>query len=304
MRELLSDKLADRVGGIRAAFRSEEKASALKKATDGIEKVQISTEIDAFKPDTLASVFDGADVAVIVTPLDHSRGFADDSKLTINMIDAAYRAGCKHVVYVGSWTVHFQEEGGVPLLAARFAPAEARLAELAEGEGAAAPMGHTILRSGYFMQNFLAAFGSLKEGSGEELRFIKASFPPVDVRDVGRLAAHAAVDPGAGREARVVHEVSGPEMLSTGEIAGVFAKGLGREVRHVKVEAGAMAGVLPPALGELMAHMEGKGKEAIPCSDVVQKVTGSATSLEEWVRENKGAFEVVERKKEGEEEGE
>jgi len=107
--------------------------------------------VDACKPETLATSFEGVDVAVIVTPLDYSRGMSDDAQLTINMVNAAYEAGVSHVVYVGSWTVNAPD--GVPMLATRFAPTEARLVELSKAgdDKAARKMGYTFLRSGYFM---------------------------------------------------------------------------------------------------------------------------------------------------------
>lgn len=52
--------------------------------------------------------FAGADTAVVVHPLDHSRGM-DDSGLAISMLEAAFASPTvKRVVYVGSWTVNHQ----------------------------------------------------------------------------------------------------------------------------------------------------------------------------------------------------
>lgn len=66
--------------------------------------------IDAAQPASLGTCLEDSDVAVVVTPLDTTRGFERDSELSVNMIKAAVDAGAKRVIYVGSWTVKNPKE--------------------------------------------------------------------------------------------------------------------------------------------------------------------------------------------------
>lgn len=87
---------------VRGVFRSAEKAEPFAKKYPTLE---ICTGVDASKPETLNKAFVGAEKAFIVTVHDYNRGFAEDAKLTKNMILAAVEAGVKYIVLVASWTV-------------------------------------------------------------------------------------------------------------------------------------------------------------------------------------------------------
>ena len=86
---------------LRGAFRSAEKAEPFKEKYPDLE---IVVGVDASKPETLIKAFTGSEKALIITVHDYSRGFADDAKLTNNMILAAVEAGVKYIVLVTSWT--------------------------------------------------------------------------------------------------------------------------------------------------------------------------------------------------------
>ena len=65
---------------VRAVFRTAEKASAA--APWLPEGPEVLTGVDAYNTADLARAYEGADVAVVVTPHDMARGFADDAMLT------------------------------------------------------------------------------------------------------------------------------------------------------------------------------------------------------------------------------
>jgi len=56
---------------------------------------------DASSYDSLCAALEGSRAAILVTPLDHARGFADDAAYSIN---AAEAVGVNRIIHVGSWT--------------------------------------------------------------------------------------------------------------------------------------------------------------------------------------------------------
>ena len=200
------------------------------------------------------------------------------------MMDAAKAGGVKHIINIGSWTVH--EPTALSLLADRFVQPEDYLQTLG--------VGWTSLRSGYFNPNLAMAFGSLR--SSDEIRFPDGlMFPPVDPRDVGYAAAAIAnecVFGGADHHGKC-YEISGPEMLSVADMARIFAQALDRPVTHTPVSVDEYTATLPPALAQLIHFMHDAGESAIPFSPHgVGDLTGvEAMRLEDWVREHKGRFE-------------
>jgi len=269
-------------GKIKAGFRSDAKAASLRDATKGNGNVEIIVGADAFKPESLKPVFEGSDVAVIVTPMDHSRGFADDAKLSNNMVQAAVNAGVKHIIYLGSWTVHSPDR--LPLLASRFAPTEALLRSLSESDSG---VNWTNLRCGYFMQNLGMSFKALQ--TVDTLSSFDGKWAPVDNKDIGRAAAHVAMSEDLSVHAGKSYEMSGPEMLSVEDMAKTIGDVLGRTITFKPVKADELP--LPPMLKELVVFMEGEGEKAVPFSKDTATLAGSAKTFREWVAENAALFE-------------
>jgi uncharacterized protein YbjT (DUF2867 family) len=289
----LLTKYAGRVA-VRAVFRTDDKAVALRASGMGStalanETLEIVTGYDAYKSEAaLRGAFDAADVAVIVTPHDPTRGFADDSDLTIKMINAAASSGVKHIVLVGSWTCNNPVD--VSMIATRFIAPEKELAALAE-------ISWTSLRSGFFFGNLIPQFGSLR--AGDALRYPEAcAFAPVDPRDVGRCAAAVAADAIStpGTHASKCYEISGPQLMTAEEMAVVMAASLERPgitLSPLSVED--FATKLPPPLAQLMRYMNCAGPAAIPfeANQIVELIGEPANTLAEWAKEHKEAFAVV-----------
>ena len=301
---------------VRAVFRSADAAwrTAIDDTTGAFKSdlLEVSTGFDGYDDgDALASAFAGCDAAVIVAPHDLSRGFADDAMLTKNMMVAAAAAGVEHIVSIGSWTVNApgEDDRGVSMLANRFVSPEQKLRELASSSSSsssspssASSLAWTSLRSGFFMSpNLVNMFGASLRKS-DTLYFPQAlAFPPVDPRDVGRVAAAVAAE-GPSVHGGKAYEVSGPEMLTTDEMVAIFADVLGRDIHLPRTDPAldaeafvALAG-LPPPLAQLMYYMEIEGAGAIPLSQDVRAVTGvDAVSLREWVEEHAEAFAIEEQ---------
>lgn len=267
---------------IRAVFRTEAKAAALRAGAAGRDDVEVVVGVDAAESASLASAFAGADCAVVVTPHDAAAGMGRDADLTANMINAAAEAGVKHIVYVGSWTVIAPE--AVSVIAQRFVPSEALLKSLATSRG----ISWTILRSGYFFNNFAGVLGSVRKG--DSMVFPDLKIPAMDPRDIGRVAAHVCAAHGKGHEGKV-YDISGSEMLSGADLAAALSEALGRSINHVSVSAADYSKPLPPAFKELISYLAEKQEAAIPISSHVEDVTGKApVKFVDWAREHAALF--------------
>lgn len=110
----------------------------------------------------------------------------------------------------------------------------ARRAELALAESGAA---WTILRSAFFMQNFTESFFAEEIAHGS-LTMVEHSVgePFIDVEDIAEVAVSVLLDPAqAGR----VHELTGPALLTFGQVAATIGTLTGSEVayRELPVDA-------------------------------------------------------------------
>ena len=123
---------------MRAAFRSAEKA---KPFSDKYPELEIVTDVDAAKPETLRKVFQNVDSALIVTP----QGSENDSLSTTNMINSAVENGVNYIVLVASFTVNNMER--MSGIGKRFKPSE----DLLEKLGNENKVKWTVLRGGCFM---------------------------------------------------------------------------------------------------------------------------------------------------------
>lgn len=250
----------------RAVYRSEAKAASAKEKYPALEVV---SGVDANEPgEKLEAAFQGCDFAVIVTP---HYDFAKDAELTCNMVEAAKSAGVKHVVFVGSWTVVKPE----CTIAKRFVPTEDLLRN-------SSTIKWTALRSGYFCGNYSGLFKS------NVVYFPEVTIPPVDPKDIGRVAAAVCLDPDSDRHDQQYYDISGPEQLTTKQIVDIVSKATGREFEYHAVPVAGLEPPNPPVfLIELIQHIDAHG---LPCSDVVKKLTGAHTTFDEYIAEHLEEF--------------
>jgi uncharacterized protein YbjT (DUF2867 family) len=275
--ELMS-KYGDKVC-VRAVFRSDDKAKPTRDKYGS--RVQVVTGVDASQPATLDRAFTGAHSALIVTPFDPARGMSDDSALTVNMINAAAQAGVKYIVLVASWTVKAPERIGQ--IAMRFVAAEQLLAKLGKEKG----IRWTVLRGGYFMENLLHTLpASVK--SEASVKLFNCNIPYVDTRDIGMSAAACLATDGRDHD-RQCYEMSGPELLSSEQVAHTLSKVLGRELKYVEQPRQGLT-YAPKPIADLMTYVLDEGKTAVPFSDHVRKLTGQAHTLEQFFRDHISSF--------------
>ncbi len=189
---------------VRVLVRDPDKARAL--AEVGVEVVQGDLE----DPSSVADAMSGVTTVVLVSPAVPAQ--------ELNVIDAAARVGVKHVVKVTS-----KASADSPI-ARRRGQAEIERGLIASG------LPHTLLRANAYMQNFLmlapviAKLSSFGSSAGTGLVGL------IDARDVGAVAAEVAASPEG--HAGKTYCLTGPELLSYGDVANVLTQVLHRKVSY------------------------------------------------------------------------
>jgi uncharacterized protein YbjT (DUF2867 family) len=194
---------ADRVP-VRAFVRSVEKAEPL--AAAGAEIAVGDLDDAASLEAALADVM----TVVLVTPGDPTQ--------EISVIDAAVRAGVRHVVYLTS-----KASLDAPIERRRWhAQVEAALAE--------SGLAHTLLRSNAYMQNTLALAPVIAATGGFASSAANGRMGMIDTRDVAAVAATVAANPAS--HAGSTHHLTGPAAISYPEVAQTLAELLSRPVKY------------------------------------------------------------------------
>jgi uncharacterized protein YbjT (DUF2867 family) len=121
----------------------------------------------------------------------------------------------------------------------------------------------------------------------------KAGF--VDVRDIAAVAARVLTETGHGGRA---YEITGPEALDYAQVAAIFSRVLGREVKHVDVppdaaKASLMQAGLPEWLAQAINELSDAMKQGVfeRTTNVVRDVgKKEPITLGQFVREHEDAF--------------
>ncbi|MFF4371243.1 NAD(P)H-binding protein [Streptomyces sp. NPDC001594] len=114
----------------------------------------------------------------------------------------------------------------------------------------------TVVRASWFNQNFDESFFLESVRAGEiALPVADAVEPFVDAGDIADVVVAALTD---GRHAGRTYELSGPRLLSFGEVAAELSKATGREIAYVPVSDGEFRAALrqeglPEEFAELFA---------------------------------------------------
>lgn len=194
---------------IRAGVRTAEKGIQLKNQFPSIE----TAVIDLDTPATLTSAFIGVTRLFIIPGNVENR--AQHAK---NAIDAAVAAGS--VKQVVLYSVVGAEWEAI-LFARQFREAEKYL----EASG----LSWTHLRTIWFQENFLGWADGVKQGAFY-FGVRDGQFAPLNVKDIGEIAANILTTEGHDRKA---YNVTGPELLSGQNIADIFTEITGRNIAYV-----------------------------------------------------------------------
>lgn len=258
---------------VRALVRSRNRG-------DDLRGYDVDLAVGTYEDDaSLRAALDGVDRVFLLTPA--SERMAEQE---LALVRAASGSGVR-VVKLAAAGVDAPEESPVRFLRQH--------QEVVRGL-ADSGLPFTVLAPGSFMQNLLRQAAPVQEGvlpstTGD------GAISWVDVRDVAAVAAHVLTSDG---HEGATYTITGPEALTSAEVAEVLARVLGREVRPqvvspeqsraVLLESGVDAW-LADGLGELDEVARSGGASGV--TDEVQKATGApARSLEEFVREHQAAF--------------
>ena len=262
--------LAERGEPVRVLVRDPAKAPVLQQA--GIE-VAIG---DLAVPGTLDQALQDVTAVILVSPAVPAQEIA--------VIEAAARAGASHVVKVTS-----KASADSPI-ARRRGQAAIEAALTASG------LGWTLLRNNGYMQNFLMMAPAIARTDSFAAATGDGRVGHIDARDVGAVAAAIAAAPAshAGR----TYWPTGPESLSSGEVAVILSKVLGREItfrpitfeeqRQAMISAG-----LPGPVAEDNARalaLSAGGEADYVTTDVPDILGRPARSFEQFATEYATAF--------------
>jgi uncharacterized protein YbjT (DUF2867 family) len=262
--------LAERGEPVRVLVRDPAKAPVLQQA--GIE-VAIG---DLAVPGTLDQALQDVTAVILVSPAVPAQEIA--------VIEAAARAGASHVVKVTS-----KASADSPI-ARRRGQAAIEAALTASG------LGWTLLRNNGYMQNFLMMAPAIARTDSFAAATGDGRVGHIDARDVGAVAAAIAAAPAshAGR----TYWPTGPEALSSGEVAVILSKVLGREItfrpitfeeqRQAMISAG-----LPEPVAEDNARalaLSAGGEADYVTTDVPDILGRPARSFEQFATEYATAF--------------
>jgi len=259
---------------IRAGVRSVEKGQQLQQQYPSIEAVVIN--LDA--PATLAAAFEGVTKVFIIPGNVENR--AQHAK---NAIDAAVAAGS--VKQVVLYSVVGAEWEAI-LFARQFREAEKYL------EASGLPWTH--LRTIWFQENFLGWADGVKQGAFY-FGVREGQFAPLNVKDIGEIAANILTTSGHERKA---YNVTGPELLSGQNIADTFSHITGRNVAYVSPDENT---TLQSLLGAGWPEWQAKGalelfevfasnQAAVVSPDGETLLGRPLTKLADYLESNKAAF--------------
>ncbi len=188
---------------VRVLARDPDKIGDLRDA--GVEIARGDLEDEASLDAALADV----DVVILVSPAIPAQELA--------VVAAATRAGVRHIVKVTS-----KASPDSPI-------ARRRGQSEIEAGLAASGVAHTLLRANAYMQNFLMLAPAIAATGGFASSAANGRVGLVDARDVAAVAAQIATHPDehSGR----TYWITGPELLSYGDVADILSGVLDRTIK-------------------------------------------------------------------------
>jgi uncharacterized protein YbjT (DUF2867 family) len=201
---------------VRALTRDPAQPQARALTGHGVEVVRGDFEDKS----ALSRVLDGV-YGVFSVQNPHQGGIEGETRQGTNLADAAKRSNVSHFVYssVGS----ADQRTGIPHFDSKF-----RIEEHIRGTG----MHFTFLRPVFFMENWMGMREAIESGTLSQPLEPATRLQMVAVEDIGGIAAMAFEHPSKWQER--TFEIAGDE-LSMAELAQVFTRASGREVRYVQV---------------------------------------------------------------------
>lgn len=237
-------------------------------------------EADLRRPETLASVLDGAATVLVLTAV--SDALAEQER---NLVDTAIREGATHVVKVSAI-------GAAPdspmTLGRQHGLSEAYLRER--------DLSWTVLRPTSFMQNLLMHVPSIRSDGRIFAPYGEGRVALVDARDIAATAAEILAEPAP--HSGKTYTLTGPEAVSYHRVAEAIGLAAGREVSYVPVppEAAREAMLklgLPAWLADdllLLAGSAARGTAEAVSGDVERVIDRPPRTIQRFARDHAVAF--------------
>jgi len=235
---------------------------------------------DLSKPETLGSAFAGAQTLFLISSIGE-----DTVALQHNAIEAARRAGVKHIVKLSAFGASDHSKAPICLWHYQI-----------EKEMQASGMDWTILRPHHFMQNLLGQAeyiindGVVYSASGD------GKIPYIDACDIAAVAAVTLTK--SGHEGKK-YVITGSEALSYRDATEIIGKTIGKQLRFVdetpdQARARRVREGYPPAIVEsalaISAYQRAGGKTAT-ITNVVSDLTGQPPrTFAEFARDHADEF--------------
>jgi len=262
---------------VRALVRSQAKASAIA-SLPGVELV----EGDFDNPASLEAALQGIEKAFMLPPFVNNM-----VELQHNFIEAAKRAGTKHIVKLSA----FGADPNSPIMLGRWHGQS-------EKELEASGLDYTHLQPNGFLQNLLA-FGPAIATQGSFFQpAADAKISNVDARDIAAVAAAVLKEDGhAGK----TYLITGPEALSFYEVADIFTKVLGKKVTYVDISPEDFKATLlqwgqPEWLADALNELFGiyrAGYGAVVTTVVADVAKKTPITVEQFVRDYATVFQTT-----------
>jgi uncharacterized protein YbjT (DUF2867 family) len=188
------------------------------KAADLKSKKVTLVKGDLSKPDSIKKAMDGIEIAFLLPP-----GTENQYKLEKNFIDAAKKAGVKHIV-------KYSAIGADPKSPSTILKYHGQSEEYLKDSG----LRYTLIRPNLFMQNFVNFYGQdIRKKKQLKLPLKNAKCAYVDVRDTARLIKKVLTSNGNKNKTYIV---TGPESLSCLELTELFSDAMGKKINYVEIK--------------------------------------------------------------------
>lgn len=259
---------------VRAAYQDAGRAYP----PAGVETVTI----DYSRPDTVHAALKGIDHVFLVGP-----PTAELPMLERKAINVIKQSDVEHVVKLSAM-------GGRE---ATFTRHHAESEDYIRSTG----VPFTFLRANGFMQN-IVAFSAQSIGTQDVFYGTEGDgkVSQIDIRDVAAVAVKTLTEPGHTGK---VYTLTGPEALSNAQIAGLFTKAMGREIRFVNLPAeqlkpAMVAAGLPEWTADAVLDLQRLYREdkAATVTDDVERILGrKPISYADFLEDHKKLFQTQEK---------
>ena len=204
-------------------------------------------------PAALERAYAGSDVLMLISSLAVTKRVPEHR----NAINAAKRAGIKHIVYTSTAGIHPQN----PTLSASDHI-------VTEDDLRRCGIGYTIMRNACYAEVFptVAAQPVLRSGEWVQVEG-DGKLAPISKNDIARTAVACMLDPT--RHDGAVYEVTGPDLVSFRDIAAMASEVYGVPIRYVPVSVEERYAMLD-AMGvprQYAEGMDGHPDAHLWCSD-------------------------------------